>query len=240
MDENAEGRSVIIFDLYGTLVGGYSYSQHERAVAAMAEVTRAGDHAVFARRFSYDTWVARGTGQFPGVAENIAWIFEQEGWPLDAQALVEASRLRMDFMATGLEPLPGAPEALATLRGRGYRLGLISDCSSETVELWPELPFAPLIEEPVFSCAVGYLKPHPRIYEIACERLAVAPEACVYVGDRPEEVIGARAAGMWALRVRPVHNDTYEAREEGRPTWDGPEIDAVAELPAILDGGRLV
>lgn len=238
MDGNARRQSVVIFDLYGTLVGGYSYTRHERVVATIAEVTGAGSREVFARRFSYETWPARGTGQFSTVAENIAWIFEQEGWPLDPDALAEALRLRMDLVAEGLAPLPGAPEALTTLRERGYRLGLISDCSAETVELWPAQPFAPLIEEPVFSCAVGYLKPHPRIYEIACERLAVAPEACVYVGDRPEEVIGARSAGMLALRVRPLHTDTYEAREEGRPRWDGPEIDAVAELPAILDSGR--
>lgn len=235
MREGSPRYSTVIFDLYGTLVGGYSYSQHERVVAAMADVMGARDHEVFARRFSYETWPARGTGKFPSIEANIAWIFEQEGWPLDQARLAEALRLRMDFVAEGLVPLPGATEALATLRQRGYRLGLISDCSAETVQLWPAQPFAPLIEAPIFSCDAGYLKPHPRIYEIACERLAVAPEECVYIGDRPDEVIGARAAGMRALRVRPLHADTYEARLEGHPTWDGPEIDAVAELAAILD-----
>jgi len=237
MLEGAQRYSTVIFDLYGTLVGGYSYSQHERVVATMAEVMRARDHAVFARRFSYETWVARGTGTFPTIEANIAWIFAQEGWPLDQTALTEALRLRMDFMAEGLAPLPGAHETLTTLSQRGYRLSLISDCSAETSQLWESVPFAPLIESPVFSCEVGYLKPHPRIYEIACDRLGVAPEACVYIGDRPEEVIGARAAGMRALRVRPPHADTYEAREEDRPTWDGPEIDTVAELLPLLDEG---
>lgn len=236
MQEGSGRYSTVIFDLYGTLVGGYSYSQHEAVLAAMAEVTRARDHAAFARRFSYETWVARGTGTFPTIEANIAWIFEQEGWPLDPVALAEATRLRTAFVAEALVPLPGAHETLTTLSQRGYRLGLISDCSAETPQLWESLSFAPMIESPVFSCDVGYLKPHPRIYEIACERLGVAPELCVYIGDRPEEVIGARAAGMRALRVRPLHADTYEAREEGRPTWDGPEIDAVAELLPLLDG----
>lgn len=236
MQEGSRRYSTVIFDLYGTLVGGYSYTQHEAVVAVMAEVMRARDHTVFARRFSYETWVARGTGQFPSIEANIVWIFEQEGWPLDPAALAEALRLRTAFMEERFEPLPGAHETLTTLSQRGYRLGLISDCSAETPLLWESLPFAPLIESPVFSCEVGHLKPHPRIYEIACERLGVAPEACVYIGDRPEEVIGARAVGMRAARVRPPHDDTYEARELNRPLWDGAELDSVTQVMALLDG----
>jgi putative hydrolase of the HAD superfamily len=225
---------VIIFDLYGTLVDGFSFSAHERALVAMAEALQAPDPAVFAHRFTHESWIARGTGQLATIEENIAWLYERQGWPLAPERLAEAVRIRMEFSRVGLVALPGALEALTTLRRRGYRLGLISDCSAETPQLWETLPFAPLIEAPVFSCAVGYLKPDPRIYQIACERLGVAPDDCLYIGDRPEEVIGARAVGMRAIRVRPPHDDTYEARETGRPTWDGPELDAVAQLPALL------
>ena len=206
--------AVTIFDLYGTLVDGFSYSQHERALVAMTETLQTPDPRAFALSFTHDTWLARGTGQFPSIEANIAWIYEEYRWPLDT-----------DRMA----------EALQTLKRRGHRLGLISDCSAETPEIWPSLPFAPLIEQPVFSCAVGYLKPDPRIYQIACERLGVAPTDCLYIGDRPEEVIGARGVGMRAIRVRPPRDDTYEAREPDRPVWDGPELESVAQVPAALD-----
>ncbi|HET9111132.1 MAG TPA: HAD-IA family hydrolase [Ktedonobacterales bacterium] len=225
---------VIIFDLYGTLVNGFSYSEHERTLAAMAQALRAPDPEAFTHDFTHETWPQRGTGQFSTIEENIAWIYDHHGWPLSPDRLADAIRLRMEFTRVGLAPLPGAVEALEVLRGRGHRLGLISDCSAETPALWDSLPFAPLIEEPVFSCAVGFLKPDARIYQIACERLGVTREACLYVGDRPEEVVGARAAGIRAIRVRPPHEDTYEAREAGRPIWDGPELDSVAQVPAAL------
>ncbi len=230
--------STVIFDLYGTLVDGFSYSEHERALLAMMRALQAPDHAAFAHSFTHETWHARGTGQFPTIEDNIAWIYERAGWPVEPERIAEATRIRLDFTRAGLVPLPGAQETLLTLSQRGYRLGLISDCSAETPQLWDTLPFASLIEAPIFSCEVGHLKPDPRIYEIACERLGVAASACVYVGDRPEEVIGARAVGMRAIRVRPPHDDTYEAREEGRPTWNGPELDSVAELTALLPHAR--
>lgn len=227
--------AVTIFDLYGTLVDGFSYSQHERALILMAETLQTPDPRAFALSFTHDTWLARGTGQFPSIEANIAWIYEEYGWPLDTDRMAEAIRIRTAFVRQGMAPLPGALEALQTLKRRGHRLGLISDCSAETPEIWPSLPFAPLIEQPVFSCAVGYLKPDPRIYQIACERLGVAPTDCLYIGDRPEEVIGARGVGMRAIRVRPPHDDTYEAREPDRPVWDGPELESVAQVPAALD-----
>lgn len=226
--------AIIIFDLYGTLVDGFSFSAHERALVEMTATLQTPDPQAFALSFTHDTWLARGTGQFPSIEANIAWIYEEYGWPLDPDRLAEAIRIRLAFVREGLAPLPGALDALHTLKRQGRRLGLISDCSAETPQLWDSLPFAPLIEQPVFSCAVGYLKPDPRIYEIACERLSVAPGDCLYVGDRPEEVIGARAAGMRAIRVRPPHDDTYEAHEPDRPTWDGEELESVAQVPALL------
>jgi putative hydrolase of the HAD superfamily len=229
---------VIIFDLYGTLVDGFSFTAHERALVAMTEALQTPDADAFTRSFTHETWQARATGQLASIEENIAWIYAQQGWPLASERVGEAIRIRMELSREVLVALPGALEALTTLKRQGYRLGLISDCSAETPLLWETLPFATLIEAPIFSCAVGYLKPDPRIYQIACERLGVAPGDCLYIGDRPEEVIGARAVGMRAIRVRPPHDDTYEAREEGRPTWDGPELDSVAQIPALLVAER--
>ncbi|GIX20472.1 MAG: haloacid dehalogenase [Erythrobacter sp.] len=39
-------------------------------------------------------------------------------------------------------------------------------------------------------------KPHPDIFLLAAERLAIAPEACVVIEDSPSGVIAAKAAGM--------------------------------------------
>jgi FMN phosphatase YigB (HAD superfamily) len=43
------------------------------------------------------------------------------------------------------------------------------------------------------------LKPDPRFYLIACERLGVPAQSCVLLDDVPAYVAGARAVGMHAI-----------------------------------------
>ncbi len=227
--------STVIFDLYLTLVNGYSYTEHEGVVAEMARILQAPDPSAFARLFSFETWPDRGTGRLPTIQANIETIFRRLGWPVEPERVAEAARLRREFTANALVPLPGALEALEAVRARGYRTALVSDCSEETPLLWSRTPLAPLMDVTVFSCEVGMLKPDPGIYAIACQRLGVEPGACVYTGDREEELVGARDAGMHAVWSLPPHRDTYEARDMNRPIWNGPSIPSVAALPALLD-----
>jgi HAD superfamily hydrolase (TIGR01509 family) len=60
--------------------------------------------------------------------------------------------------------------------------------------------FEELCDALVYSHEVGCLKPEPRIFEIACERLGVAAQAVLFLDDVPEFVAAARALGMRALR----------------------------------------
>lgn len=48
----------------------------------------------------------------------------------------------------------------------------------------------------------GLLKPSPKPFLLACERMGVAPERAVHIGDRDDmDGAGARAAGMKFVRV---------------------------------------
>jgi len=89
------------------------------------------------------------------------------------------------------------PDFLHACRQRGMRLGLFSDYPAEA-----KLAALGLVD--VFDVVltaqspdVGALKPSPKGLRVVAERLAVRPEQCAYVGDRPEvDVAAARAAGM--------------------------------------------
>jgi putative hydrolase of the HAD superfamily len=227
--------SAIIFDLYLTLARGFSMTSHEIMVAQMAEMLGARDSKAFTRLFSHETWIARATGQFMTIEDNIAAVCERLGLPVDAARIAAASRVRYAFMAQAMTPLPGALDTLAVVRARGYKTALISDCSAETPMHWPQTAYAPLIDTAIFSCRVGILKPHPKIYAAACAELGIAPKACVYVGDRQEELLGAREAGMYGIMSLPPHSDTYEAQMANRPVWDGPVIPGVTALPPLLN-----
>ncbi len=53
----------------------------------------------------------------------------------------------------------------------------------------------------VESSVVGVRKPEPRFYEIACERLGVRPDECVFLDDLGVNLKPARAMGMTTIKV---------------------------------------
>ena len=67
-----------------------------------------------------------------------------------------------------------------------------------------------VFDEIIISAEVGVAKPDPRIYQIALERLAVAPQQAVFVDDFPANIAGARAVGMHAIHFK----NSLQARKE--------------------------
>jgi putative hydrolase of the HAD superfamily len=66
------------------------------------------------------------------------------------------------------------------------------------------------------------MKPHPRIYEAAFERMGVEGDEAVMVGDNARaDVEGAKTMGMTAILRRPGLNQPVEATED-EPEPSGP------------------
>jgi len=127
---------------------------------------------------------------------------------------------------------PGALELLKRLRAQGYKLGLITNGFAETHrEKIALLALEDAFDEIVIADEVGLLKPDPRVFRLAAERLGVEPEACAMVGDRFErDIRGAHAAGMRTIWMN-VRAETLPAHGL-QPDAVVTEIDAVeAALP---------
>jgi len=58
-----------------------------------------------------------------------------------------------------------------------------------------------MFDEVIESSKAGVRKPDPRIYQMMCDRLAVAPGACVYVDDLGVNCKPAAGLGMTAIKV---------------------------------------
>ena len=107
---------------------------------------------------------------------------------------------------------------------------------------WQQFPSAFLqsalaqyIDAPVFSCEERIKKPARRVYEIACERLKVQPQECLYVGDRSGgELIGAAAVGMLPILKRVDLTDVYDSHRPEVESWQGITIDEISELSDIV------
>lgn len=92
--------------------------------------------------------------------------------------------------------------AFERLRSAGLRVGVISNWDSRLVSLLRGLGLSELLSDIVSSADVGLHKPDPRIFELACSRLGVAPEAAAHVGDHHyADILGARSVGMKAVLI---------------------------------------
>lgn len=100
-------------------------------------------------------------------------------------------------------------EALDELRGRGYRLGVISNADGRVEGLLESVGLREPFEFVIDSHLVGIEKPDPRIFHIGAERMGLDPAEIVYVGDIYEiDVQGARAAGMRGILIDPLSRFT--------------------------------
>ncbi len=130
------------------------------------------------------------------VAEVEAEIVDILG--LDEPALADfMDDLWTEYLGTLNEPLVAYFEAL---RPR-YRTATLSNSFVGAREREEALyRLAARCDELVYSHEEGLLKPDPAFYRVACDRLDVAPERCVFVDDQQVSVEGARAVGMRTVR----------------------------------------
>jgi putative hydrolase of the HAD superfamily len=223
------GLQAVIFDLFGTLVENFSVRDYQEALEAMAAVLEvpAGD---FAQAWM-DTFAERTTRGSTQTEDDIELMCRQLGAPAGLQQVAAAAQLRRDFTRRQLNPREGALETLRDLRSLGLKLGLISDCTVEVPQLWPETAFAPLFDVAVFSCVERIKKPDPAIYHRACARLSVEPARRLYVGDgSSQELTGAARAGLhplWLAIPAEAGSDVHRVDAE---RWSGPAVAALAEV----------
>jgi putative hydrolase of the HAD superfamily len=123
-------------------------------------------------------------------------------------------------------PLEGARAALDATLAMGLRIACVSNSDGRAEE---HLIFSGMragLEFVVDSQIVGIEKPDPRIFRLALDRLGVAAERAIYVGDMLSiDARGARAAGMQFVLIDPY--DNYSA-------MDVPSVSGMELLPRYL------
>jgi epoxide hydrolase-like predicted phosphatase len=114
-----------------------------------------------------------------------------------------------------LEPNLPMIDLMAELRDRGYRMAMLTNNVREWEPLWRSmLPVDEIFETVIDSGFVGCRKPESRIYALTLERVAIAPEACLFVDDVEVNCEGARRAGIEAVHFRDNEQAIAEIREQ--------------------------
>jgi epoxide hydrolase-like predicted phosphatase len=123
-----------------------------------------------------------------------------------------------------LHPNEPMIEYMRSLRGRGFRMAILTNNVREWEPLWrAKIPaIDEIFEVVVDSGFVGMRKPDPRIYELTLERLGggVRAEECVFVDDIDVNCDAARALEMQAVHF-------VDAEQ------------AIAELERVLHNGAV-
>jgi len=197
-----------VFDARMGVFDRYYTEQYERDESFWAEEER--QHAM---------WI----GGFTHVCRAV----EIEG---DLSEITHACYDEFD-LASRWQLFEGVQETLAELKGRGYRLGVISNWGAGLEQLLDDIGIGHFFEVVTASAAAGVHKPMPEAFTRTLGALGVAPEHALHVGDHPTaDIQGARAVGMDAVLVRLGGNDDPTA--EGELPAD---VEVITALPQLLE-----
>jgi len=135
------------------------------------------------------------------------------------------------FLYDDVEP------ALRTLAEAGLKIGLISNTQRPLDEFTAHFALDRIFSAAISSAELGFLKPHPAIFEAALAAVGEPAGAAVMVGDSVRaDIEGARQAGMRAVLVRRTGDGLSSPLQHtlGPGYEDVPVIASLAELPALL------
>jgi HAD superfamily hydrolase (TIGR01509 family) len=146
------------------------------------------------------------------------WHLTYTALGLPEECWVEADRVWLaHYGDEQVVLIEGAREALLRVRAAGFTMGIVT--SGDRVRVARELDdlsLASLFDVVVCAEDIVHRKPHPEALLLALEKLGLAPGEAIYVGDSPEDVQMARAAGVTAVGI-PGGFPNGEALAAARP-----------------------
>ena len=187
---------------------------------------------------SCQAWVERllalDRGGFSNKDENYLILAREFDLP-ESTARNLAADFRERFGRTVLL-FPGVPALLTELRAQGYRLGIVTNGSTQVQRAKIETTrLAPLVEVIVISEQEGIKKPAPEIFARALSRLGVTADEALFVGDNLElDIRGGRAAGLRTIWLCPA-TAPFAAEADARVESVADLGSAIARLAASTD-----
>lgn len=202
----------VIFDFIGTLTDVRDYSMEISKKKLYRAITNVGFN-VKAEEFldaytqAHEKYRKVRYEQLIEVT-NAVWIAEALN-SLGVETSREDTRIKVALNAffrdyvNSFELRPCARNVLVCV-SKQHKVGLVSNFTYAPViyAALRRLGISRFLNAILVSEAVGWRKPHPKIFEEALRKLEARPEETVYVGDSPlEDMKGAKALGMETVFV---------------------------------------
>jgi HAD superfamily hydrolase (TIGR01549 family) len=122
--------------------------------------------------------------------------------------------------------MPDTPGYLASLKERGYVLGVISNSVGTLEDQLQKLGLRGYFQAVLDSAIVGVEKPHPEIFKLALASAKAAANEAVFVGDtNATDMGGAQLAGLHGVLIDRIN---------AYPNAECPRITSLPELDSVL------
>lgn len=214
-----------VFDAYGTLLDFNSAAARARDVLgekadALSEIWRQ-------KQLQY-TWLRALMGTHAPFWQVTG---EALDYAMDALDIADtALRERLMELYLRLDAFPEVPGMLKALRNAGLKTAILTNGSPEMIEAACRHAGIEDLLDAILSVEdVGIFKPHPKVYQLAVDRLGIARERIAFQSSNSWDAAGAAQFGF-----RVVWCNRYGQRRERLPASPEAEVDTLAELPAIV------
>ena len=135
----------------------------------------------------------------------------------------------MDLYRT-LDVFPEVPAMLQRLKAVGLKTAILSNGSPDMLEAAVnKAGIGDLLDAVLSVESVGVYKPHPKVYQLAVDRLAIPAHAILFQSSNAWDAYAASAFGM-----RVVLCNRYGQRPERLPGKPDYEIASLTELPGMV------
>jgi 2-haloacid dehalogenase len=225
IQEPLEGVKACVFDAYGTLF--------DFAAAAKGCQDLLGDD------------IDRLTGLWREKQLQYTWLRAVQGrhedfWQVTGDALdfaletlgIDKPGLRERLMTLylTLEAFPEVPAVLKRLKQAGLRTAILSNGSPKMLDAVVESAnLVGLIDAVLSVEEVGVYKPHPKVYQLAVDRLRVPALAIAFQSSNAWDAYAASAFGMQV-----VWCNRYSQRRDRLPGRPDREVRSLTELPSLI------
>jgi len=145
---------------------------------------------------------------------------------------IERPGLRDRLMALylTLDPFLEVPDVLRRLKAAGMRTAILSNGTPKMLDAIVKAAKLDALLDAVLSVEeVGVFKPHPKVYQLAVDRLGVPASAISFQSSNAWDAYAASAFGM-----KVVWCNRYCQRPERLPGDPDREVQSLAELPALM------
>ena len=219
------GVQACVFDAYGTLFDFASAARGCRDVLGEA-IDRLT--ALWRDKQLQYTWLRAVQGRHADFWQvtSDALDFTLETLALEKPGL----RDRLMNLYLTLEPFPEVPDVLERLKRSGLRTAILSNGSPQMLDAVVRASGLGAHIDAVLSVeAVGVYKPHPKVYQLAVDRLGIPAAGIAFQSSNAWDAYASSAFGM-----RVVWCNRYGQRPERLPGKPDRIVQSLAELPALV------